>query len=68
MFWVPKSLNTVSRDSGFISIFKHRTPSFYLKNGVAFVGFMAIPYAGFALLIQSFIITVSLYGSRVLKY
>ncbi len=68
MFWVPKSLNTVSRESGFISTLKHKTPSFYLKNGVAFVGFMDIPYAGFALLIHSFIITASLHGSRVLKY
>jgi hypothetical protein len=43
MFWVPKSLNTISRLSGFISTFKHRTPSFYLKNGVVFARFMAIP-------------------------
>jgi hypothetical protein len=43
MFWVPKSLNTISRVSGFISAFKHKNPSFYLKNGFVFGGFMIIP-------------------------
>jgi len=34
---------------------KQRTPSFSLKNGVLFAGFMAIPQTGFAFLVSSII-------------